>query len=218
MIDFSTTLDPLVLLGLISAGLSILAYAPYIIDTLRRRTQPQRASWFIWTVLGSIALGSQVFEGATQSLWFAGAQVGGTVIVFLLSLAYGFGRLMNRLDFAVLFLAGCGLGVWYVTESAVYALAITISVSLLGGVMTVIKAYVAPHTETLSTWAVSLVASACAALSVGALDPVLLAYPVYVLVLNGGIVGAILLGKRRARGVPVSRGNRPEHENLALLQ
>jgi len=179
----------------LSGVLSTFAYIPYVIDTLARRTRPQRASWLIWSVLGSIAFCSQLFEGAGSSLWFAGVQVSGTIIVFLLSIGLGIGGFLNRRDCVVLLCALIGLVLWYFTETAIYALVITISISLLGGSVTVLKAFREPDSETMTTWFLSLLASTCAIFSVGTLDWVILAYPLYLFTLNGAIVTAILLGR-----------------------
>ena len=187
--------------GLMSGLLSLFAYAPYIRDTLAGRTQPQRASWLIWSVLGSIAFLSQVYEEAGSSLWFAGVQVGGTIAVFLLSIRRGVGGFADGKDCLVLTYAAAGLVLWYATENAAYALAITIGISLLGGAVTVAKAYRAPESETVSTWFLSFVASCCAILAVGAVDWVLLAYPLYLFTLNGAIVGAVMLGRLRDAAV-----------------
>jgi len=88
-----------------------------------------------------------------------------------------------------------GLIIWYFTSNAAYALLITICISLLGGSVTVIKAFKDPDSETLSTWVVSFVASLCAAVSVGKMDFVLMAYPIYLIILCGAISLAMLLGK-----------------------
>ncbi|WP_299298577.1 hypothetical protein [uncultured Tateyamaria sp.] len=187
--------DALRLAGIASALLSCLAFLPYARDTLTGRTQPQRASWLIWSVLGSIALGSQVYEGATTSLWFASIQVGGTILIFLLSIARGSGRFLKPGDGWVLMAAAVGMALWMVTDTAIYALAITITISLLGGAVTIRKAYADPQSETMAMWMCSLVAATLAVVSVGRLDWVLLAYPLYLLVLNGGIVIAMILGR-----------------------
>lgn len=189
----------LVLYGVLSAALSLYAYVPYIRDTLAERTQPERASWLIWSTLGSIAFFSQLYEGATDSLWFAGVQVSGTIIVFVLSIRLGAGEYLSKKNLTIFFVAACGLVAWYFTENAVYALSITISISLLGGAVTVQKAYNDPDSETISTWAVSLLASVCAVLSVGRVNWVILAYPLYLLTLYGAIVGGMILGRMRTR-------------------
>ena len=198
MFDFVHGSIPLIVLfGIASGVLSTFAYLPYAADTLARRTLPQRASWLIWSVLGSIAFFSQVYEGASTSLWFAGVQVSGTIGIFILSIRFGVGGFLNPRDCLILLCALAGLVLWYFTETAAYALAITISISLLGGSVTVAKAFREPETETLSTWLLSFIASTCAILSIGTPDWIILAYPVYLFALNGAIVVAILLGRMR---------------------
>ena len=193
----SISIPALVVFGILSGLISTFAYLPYIIDTIRGNTTPQRASWLIWSVLGAIAFFSQIFEGAGSSLWFAGVQVSGTIIVFLLSIVVGSGTFLRRSDYLVILAAGLGLLAWYHTDDATYALVITIGISLMGGGVTVAKAYHDPESETLATWACSFAASICAIASVGGLDWVLLAYPMYLFMLNGAIVTAILLGRLR---------------------
>lgn len=188
--------------GLSAAVLSTIAYMPYIIDTVAGRTHPQRAAWLIWSVLGAISFFSQVSEGATASLWFSAVQVSGTIVVFVMSLFVGRGKLVNRSDCWILAAAAFGLFLWYETSSAVYALGIAISISLLGGVATVAKAYRAPQSETISMWVLSFVAAVFASVSVGGFDPLLLAYPVYLMVLNGAIVLAAQIGRTKRLGLP----------------
>ncbi len=189
--------DPLAAFGILSGVLTIVGYLPYIRDTLRRQTRPHRASWLIWSVLGSLSFASQVYEGATASLWFAFVQVAGTILVFVLSIWLGAGRYLSRKNRLIFLAALIGLMAWYMTESAVYTLAITISISLLGGSVTVLKAYEDPGSETLSTWAIMLAASVFAVLSVGQIDWVILAYPLYLLTLYSAIILAMILGRAR---------------------
>jgi hypothetical protein len=189
--------DGLVVLALISGVLSVFRYLPYILDTVRRHTQPDRASWLIWSVMSSISFFSLLYEGATVSLVFTGAQVSGTLIVCALSVNGGAGSYVSRKNLGLLGGALAGLVAWYLTDTAVYSLAISISISLLGGLSTVQKAYRAPESETLTTWGMGWVASILAVLSVGQLNPILLAYPVYLLVLDTAITAAIILGRMR---------------------
>mgnify|MGYP001821606646 FL=1 len=184
-------------IGMLSALLSVLAYIPYVKDTLAHRTRPERASWLIWSVLGMVSFLSQMHEGASVSLWFVGAQVAGTFTVFLLSVRKGFGSYLKRLDYLALTLAAFGFVLWYLTDSAAYAMAIAIAISLIGGSLTVIKAYYKPGSETLITWIASFGAAVLAIMAVGNADPILLAYPFYLFLLYGALIGAILFGRRR---------------------
>lgn len=199
-----------VLFGILSGVLSVFAYIPYIKDTIAGRTRPQRASWLIWSVLSTIALVSQIHEGAGPSLLFAGVQVSCTVLVFGLSSWVGTNNRLRHTDHLIFMAAGFGLVLWYFTESAAYALAVTISISLLGGAATVVKTYRDPGSETSVTWVVSFVASGFALLSVGSFDPVLLAYPMYLFVLYGAILAAIGLGRVRLRTLGTASARKDE--------
>jgi hypothetical protein len=185
------------LLGLLSGLITVLAYLPYLRDTASGETRPQRASWLIWSVLASISLASQAHEGATHSLWFAGTQTLATCVVFLLSLWKGSGSVLTKSDIPVVCISAVGLVLWYFTDTATYALMISISISLIAGTVTVRKAYDDPESETFSTWFLSLVGALLAIGSISTFDPVLLAYPVYLVILKTAIVAAILKGRQR---------------------
>jgi len=181
--------------------LTCIAYLPYYADTLAWRTRPQRASWLIWGVLSTISFASQVTEGATTSLVFAGIQCAGTLGIMALATSRGIGGFLNRRDRPVLLAAGAGLVAWYLTDDAAWALCISCSISLIGGTVTVAKAYRYPQSETLPFWFTSFVASLFAIGSVGGWDPILLMYPVYLMTLKGSVVVAILLGRQRPHPV-----------------
>lgn len=186
--------SPLVLCGVLAGILSVIAYIPYMIDTVMGRTQPERATWLIWSVVASVAMGSQIYEGASQSLWFVGVQVSATVVIFLMSITRGAGAYFSRRNINLFGITTIGLLIWFFAESAMVMLLITTGISILGGSVTVLKAYRDPNSETLSTWVFSLTASFLAVLSVGVMDIALLIYPVYLFCLYAAIVTAILLG------------------------
>ena len=129
---------------------------------------------------------------------FVGVQVGGTILVSVLSIWRGHGAYLHPRNLAMYACAGGGLMLWYQTETAVYSIAISIAISMLGGLATIAKAYRAPHSECRFTWLMLLTASICAVFSVQGFDPVLLAYPVYLLVLYTAVVMAMYLGRNRA--------------------
>ena len=186
----------LVISGYIAGILSAISYVPYVRDIFKGITRPERASWLIWSVLGSIAFFSQLAKGATDSLWLTGVQTFGVLLVFLLSIKFGIGGLTKR-DVIALIAAGAGIILWYLTKEAAVALFITIAIDAVGGVLTVIKSYEDPSSETISTWLLSGSAGIFAAIAVGKPDVVLLAYPLYILLINFSVVFAIHLGKRK---------------------
>lgn len=183
-------------LGLISGVLSVITYLPYLRDIFKLKTKPERATWFIWSVLSGIAFFSQMAKGATDSLWLVGVQAIGVVVIFLLSIRFGVGGFVRR-GIIALIAAGIGLILWFYTNEAAFALLIAIAIDAIGGLLTVLKAYRDPESETLSTWVLSGTAGIFAAFAVGSLDYILLAFPVYVVLINYAVAVAMILGKRR---------------------
>jgi len=186
----------LAIFGYISAALSILMVVPYLRDIFLRKTKPERASWFIWLVLGLIAFSSQLAKGATDSLWLTAGQTLAVFAVFLPALKFGVGGLSRR-DIVALIAAGFGLILWYFTSEAAYALAIVIAVDSIGSLLTAVKSYEDPSGETLSTWFMSGTAGVFGVLAVGAFQPALLAYPLYIVIANYTIVLCLLLGRNK---------------------
>jgi hypothetical protein len=181
--------------GLLSGILSALCYVPYIRGIIKHKVKPERASWLIWSVLTAIGFFSNLAIGATHSLWLPGVQGVGVIIVLVLSIKHGYGGLLKR-DILTLIASAFTLVIWYFTKQPVVAVYLTTLIDAMGGYLTVIKSYEEPDTETPVTWAMSAIAGFFALLSVGRLDASLLAYPLYIFLINGAVVIAILLGRR----------------------
>ncbi len=185
-------------LGLVSGLLAIGSHLPYLRDILKGTTKPERASWFIWAVLGVIAFFSQLAEGATNSLWLNGLDTLGSLLIFLFSIKTGVGGLAKR-DIASLIFAAVGLVLWFLTKEPLVALIIIVLIDFAGAILTILKAYEKPETETLSTWVIVAISGFIASLSVGETNFALLLYPIYIGSINGATAVAILLGRKRKK-------------------
>ncbi len=185
--------------GYISGGLSIAMIVPYMRDIFLRKTTPERASWFIWTVLGFIAFFSQWAKGATDSLWLTAGQTVAVLVIFTLSIKYGVGGLTKR-DIRALIAVGFGLVLWYITKEPAYALFLVILIDCIGTLLTLLKSYKDPDSETMSTWIMSGTSGLFGMLAVGSWNFVLLAYPLYIFIANYSVVSAMILGKIKKYG------------------
>lgn len=183
--------------GLIAGILAAVSHLPYFVDIIKGTTKPERASWLIWSVLGSIAFFSQLAKGATDSLWLNGGDTLGVVITFVLAIKFGVGGLVKR-DIASLIFATFGLVLWFLTKEPLAALIIVILVDFAGAILTVIKSYEDPGSETLATWIICSIAGVFAVLSIGEFNLVLILYPLYICLINGATALAILVGKRKS--------------------
>lgn len=201
--------------GIASAVLSIYAFWPYIRDILANRTRPERASWLIWAVLSAVSLLSQIYEGAEGSLGFAVAQTAGTVIICGLTFWKTSGLRFQTEDSQVLTATAVGIWLWAEMESAAYSLFVTITMSMLGGVLTMQKAYNDPKSETWSTWAAFFVSGALAVVAIGGDHWLLLVYPLYVMALSGGIILCMGAGQIRTARQTATSPRHP-HQQLTL--
>lgn len=174
------------------AALSWLA-PPYLFDILRHKTKPERTTWFIWSVLGVIALSAQLQVHGGWSLLFVGLDAAGNLLVFLLSLHFGVGG-WKLLDKIALVVAAAGLITAYVVRQPVVALLGVVLADVSGATLTIIKTYKAPASETTITWLCIGTASLLSALAVGKWQAAALIYPVYLTVANYGVVVAQALG------------------------
>jgi hypothetical protein len=185
-------------LGLIAGTLGFICCIPYIRDILLKKTRPERTTWLIWMVLGSIAFFSQLAKGATNSLWMTGADTTGVLIIFALALHFGKGGLSSR-DIKALVVTLLGLILWYFTKEAAFALFIVIAVDAAGATLTILKAYEDPGSETMSMWFLSGLSGLVAAFAVGSFNWILLSYPIYICLANWAVIVAMLLGKKKRK-------------------
>ena len=122
-----------------------------------------------------------------------GAQAVGDTLIFLLAIKYGLGGL-NKRDIIGLIGAVIGLILWYFTGEAAVALFAVIFIDAIGAVLTTIKAYEHPTTETISSWLLTFLGGFFACVAVGSFNFILLAFPVYICLASISILIAIKLG------------------------
>jgi hypothetical protein len=185
--------------ALISAALIVAASPPYIIDTLKRKTQPERVTWLIFSIISLVAFISQLALGASWSLFLSGFDTAASILVFILSLKLGVGG-FTRLDISALVIAGIGVVIAIAADQPLISLSGVILADIAGVVITVRKAYLDPSSETAISWLLVGTASLFGIFAVGELKFGLLLYPIYLMIVNYAIPAAQLAGYATKRG------------------
>jgi hypothetical protein len=186
------------ILGYASGVLVALSAVPYIRDILRRKTTPQRTTWLIWSILLAIAFFAQLAKGGTWSLLLTFADFSTVLIIYILSFKYGVGG-RTKFDIWALVGAGIGLVMWYFTNEALTALLITIFIDFIGGLLTLVKAYKEPYSETFIAYMICASGAFLGVLSVGEWNFSLLVFPAWICLFNFSIGMATVFGKRNLR-------------------
>jgi hypothetical protein len=192
--------DIVPILGVLAALIGVADTIPYVRDTLRGVTRPQRGTWLIWGVLAIVVCWSQRADGASWSLIMAATQAVLTALIFVLSIRRGMGGVTAR-EVVMIAIAGGGVAGWLIADEPIVATACVVAADLIGAALMVPKTYRDPESETLVTFAFASLGGALAAGAVGAVDVSLLLYPVYYCLVNGAI--ALLIYQRRMVLAPV---------------
>jgi hypothetical protein len=186
------------LAGQLAGILVLAAYIPYVIGTVRGATKPNRATWFIWSVVCIIIAASYWKAGAGNTILVPLCNAFGTTLIALLSLRYGEGG-WTTLDKACLLASGISLFLWWMTGNPVVALTINILIDAIGAVPTIMKAYRDPVHESKSAWSVWLVAYSLNLFAVESWTYAIAVYPLYLLV---QALVVVFLVYRKGKGRP----------------
>ena len=182
--------------GRLAGLLSLAAFVPYIVTTLRGRTRPNRATWWIWTINGLVLGASYWATGATHTLWVPVSYVIGPVVTAILSLKYGEGG-WTGFDRACLTAAGVSLLLWWTFSTPLVALLMTLSVDFSGALPTIRKAWHDPSGEDRLAWALFIAGNAANLFAVERWSLGVAIYPVYMFLASGTIAALVLRPRPR---------------------
>ncbi|MEW6748147.1 MAG: hypothetical protein AB1295_00360 [Candidatus Micrarchaeota archaeon] len=182
-------------LGILAAVVVTAAYFPYIYSTVKGKTRPNRATWFIWAVVGIVVFASYYSLGAWSTLWYA--IPGGTVITALLSIRYGQGG-WSRFDSLCLMGAFIALVLWFLSRSPFVALVTLIVTDFFAYLPTIKKTYADPSSESQGGWALFALAGVLNFLAIDRWTVEIAFYPIYMLSFNLLVLGLTLRKSHRA--------------------
>jgi len=174
------------------AGIVALAACPiYVYDILRGSTRPNRATWWIVTLVGCLIATSYWESGGRATIWIALTYIFSPLVIAVLSVKYGDGH-WQALDRFCCLGALISVGVWWLASSALAALSINMAMDFLGLLLTVVKAYSNPLTESKAAWSIAALASLINVLAIERWNYAIAGYPLYLFTINCLIAGLLL--------------------------
>ena len=183
-----------VVAGWLAGLLSLVAFVPYILSTLRGHTKPNRATWSIWTVNSFVIAASYYASGATNTIWVAVGYSIGSLVTAILSYRFGTGG-WTWLDRNCLTGAAIALFCWWWFDSALIALIMSLSVDFAGALPTIRKAHLEPETEDRIAWSLFLSGNCVNLMAIERWMFSIVIYPAY-MVLASGLIALLVLRPR----------------------
>lgn len=185
------------MIGIIAGVLAIGGYIPYIYSILAGKTQPNRATWFIWTIVGGLLAFSYIAEGDQHSIWLPLGYFVGPLMVALLSLRYGYAE-WTKLDTICIVAAIISVIPWILSDNATLTLLINVIIDSTGAIPTLVKTFREPETEDLTAWLIFFIANTLQLFAISMWNLAAL-YPIYLFFLAGAMVAFIVKGKLSSR-------------------
>lgn len=184
--------------ALIAALLVIAGNLPYLWDIIQGRVRPHPYTWMVWTIVSGIVFFGQIAKGAGVGALPTAASEIFTVIIFFLSLRYGF-KDISKEDTAFLGLALIGVALWMITHDPTLSVIIAVSIDLIAFVPTLRKTFRHPTSETPILFSTNVVRHVLALLSLESYNIATVLHSVAMICTNGAMTLLILRGKIHRR-------------------
>lgn len=193
MINFAL-LDVKDILGISAGIISLFAYLPYITSIIKRETKPSRSSWWIWSFVGLLIIFTYYSVGARSTIWVPSVFFLGPLTVAILSIKFGEGTGLNKIDKICLLGSFVSIIIWIIFKSATLALFINIFIDFLGFLPTFQKTFINPLHENKISWILFFFGSILNILALKSLSLEIVSYPIYMFVMD--IIMLLLIYKK----------------------
>ncbi len=180
--------------GLLAVGLNIVAFLPYIVDTIRGKTKPHIYSWLIWTLITGIVFIGQHGEGAGAGAWVTGCTTAINLIILLLALKKG-STDITLADKLCLGSALIILVLWVLSSSMLLSILLVTLVDTVAFIPTIRKSLKAPEEETFITYPLSTLRCVLGIVAIESYTIITCVYPVAMLAMYA-LITLILIYKK----------------------
>ncbi len=180
----------------VAVVLRLLGNAGYLIGTWKGRVKPNIVSWFFWGVTALVAFAVQISKGAGPEAYVTLAIAVGPLAVFAMIIHRGSYKVnLSYSDKWCAALTMFGMVLWLITNNPVSALLMSILADIASSIPTILKSYLAPHTEHALPYTLSIVSMVVTLLTINNWGITHWAFPAYILLINLTFVVLILMPK-----------------------
>lgn len=192
---YNFVMDYKIIFGILATVLALSAVWPYFRDIFKKKTQPHIYSWLVWTIIQAVGVMAMVKGGASFGALALGMGTLFCFFTFILSFKYGT-KNITKLDTFLLIAALITIVYWIIQKDPLLSVILVTLIDFIAFVPTYRKTYLAPHSETLSSYIFDVLSNLAAivAINIYSLETTL-----YIgsLVATNTIMVLILISRRR---------------------
>lgn len=181
-------------IGLIAGLVTFAATVPYIVAAAKGSIQPSAVTWAGGALLNGIVFAAQI---SSEPSWSSGLALAATIycsIVTVLAVRFNFPG-FTMLDKVCIALGIVAIAGWQMTNQPLVAVALAILADTIICVPMLVKLWRDPATEMASRFLICAGSSVLGVISSRHFKAIDLAWPVYLVLLNGLIGGLALRGQ-----------------------
>lgn len=190
--------------GLLGSIFTVLCFIPYIITTLKGKTKPNRATWWVWGINGSVLCLGNLAAGADYTVLPLFCAVVAQLYIATLSIKHGKGG-WNRFDRRCLAASGISFILWKISNYDLLAIILSLLIDMLAALPTLKKSYYEADTEDLLTYILYSIGGLFTVLAIQNWSFEIAVTPVYVLCINTVIVLLLTRHKTQFIFLPIRK-------------
>jgi hypothetical protein len=172
--------------GIAAGILSLAGVVFYIVSISRSGIRPNRATWFIWTLVDSLLVASYYTSGARDTIWLPLSYAVTALVVAFISLTKGEGG-WTTFDRACLIGTGIALVPWLILKNPLATHMLTVLLSFSGALPTLNKLRLGGKEDRLA-WVLLFAGGVANVAAVERWTLAIATYPVYVFLCDGAIL------------------------------
>lgn len=174
---------------IVGAILSLIGSLDYVVGTIKGKTQPNRATWFLWALAPLIAVGAMLSEGVSWQGVLMTFMVGfGPLLVFLSSFVNKKSVWkLTWFDYLCGILSIIGIIGWLIAKDAKVALIFSIAADALALLPTLVKSWKSPKSERSLVFLLASLNAIITLLTITVWDFTHVGFPIYILIACFGL-------------------------------
>ena len=142
-------------IGIIAVVLAFVAYIPYFLDILKKKSIPHPYSWLIWGLTSFLIFGLQMAHGGGAGAYTTATVGFISLLVAILAFRNGAKQAITSQDTIIFIIAIIAALLWLLVDQPVISVSLLVGADILGIIPSIRKAWHKPHEETLSMWLIN---------------------------------------------------------------